>query len=260
MDLALEGKTALVTGGSRGIGRAIALALARQGMNVALAARDEAALRSVAAEARAAGAGAHVHACDLREAAEPARFVAAAAQAFGRIDLVVANAGATKRGDFFALGDEDFADGFALKYFAHVRLVRAAWPHLVRGGGSVVHIGGIGGKTPGAEFTVGGSVNAAVTAFAKAMAERGIHDGVRVCVVNPGSIATDRLRTRIQALAAAEGLDEAAAAGAMARRLGIARFGTPEEVAAVVLFLASAPAAYVQGAVLDVDGGATRTI
>jgi 3-oxoacyl-[acyl-carrier protein] reductase len=97
-------------------------------------------------------------------------------------------------------------------------------------------------------------------AFVKAMADRGVADGVRVCAVNPGSIATDRLHKRIAAFARARGLDEAAAAAAMAAEMGIARFGTPEDIAAAVIFLASAPAAYVQGVILDVDGGATKSL
>lgn len=257
MKFDLGGKVALVTGASRGIGRGIALALAAQGMKLALAARDQKALEGVAAEA---GGEVLIHAGDLRGAEAPAAFAAAARARFGRIDLLVNNAGATKRGDFFSLTDADFADGFALKYFAHVRLVRAAWPDLVTSQGGVIHIVGIGGKTPGAEFTIGGSVNAASMAFVKAMADRGVQDGVRVVAINPGSIATDRLVGRIKTYAKDKGLSEEAAAQAMAKQMGIARFGTVEDIAAAVCFLASAPAGYIQGAVLDVDGGATKTL
>lgn len=257
MDLELAGKTAIVTGASRGIGRGIALALAGEGMHLVLAARDRAALQAVA---EACGGEVLVHAGDLREPEEPARLAAAAAARFGGIDLVVGNAGATKRGDFLALTDADFTDGFALKYFGHVRLARAAWPHLVRARGTWVQIAGIGGRTPGAEFTIGGSVNAALMAFVKALADRGVADGVRVCAVNPGSIATERLQKRIQTHAAARGLDAAAAGADLAREMGVARFGTPADIGSAVAFLASAPAAYLQGAVVDVDGGATRTL
>src|SRR5689334_14811757 len=116
MDLNLAGKVALVTGASRGIGLAVARRLAEEGMAVAVAARDEARLRALAGEVEARGGQALVHAADLSQAEAPAAFAAAALQRFGRIDLVVNNAGATKRGDFFALTEQDWSDGFALNF------------------------------------------------------------------------------------------------------------------------------------------------
>lgn len=260
MELGLKGKVALVTGASRGIGAAIAVELAAEGCDLALAARSAEGLNATAARAAHPGLRTLRHAADLREPAAPAAFVEASLAAFGRIDVVVCNAGATKRGDFLQLTEEDWADGFALKFHAHRRLLAAAWPHLVRAGGAAVLIGGVGGRTPGAEFAVGGSVNAALLSLAKALAERGIADGVRVNVVNPGGIATERLALRVRALAERQGLQEAEARKRMAAELGIARFGEPEEIAALVAFVASPRAAYLQGALLDADGGQTRTL
>ena len=111
---------------------------------------------------------------------------------------MVNNAGATKRGDFETLTDDDFMDGFALKYFAAVRLTRAAWPHLKKQSGSIVNIVGAGGRTPGALFTIGGSVNAAVLSFTKAMSEKGIQDGVQVNAINPGPVRTARLAKQLE--------------------------------------------------------------
>jgi len=260
MDLGLQGKVALVTGASRGIGRAIALSLAAEGVKLALAARDRAALDEVAAAVTAKGGEAFVHVADLRQADAPQAFRDAAIAHYGRIDLVVGNAGATKRGDFLELTEADWTDGFALKFHAHVRLTRAAWADLVATQGTLLFVIGVGGRTPGAEFTIGGSVNAALMNFTKAMADRGVADGVRVCAVNPGAITTGRLQTRIRSFAAEKGVDDAAAAQGLAQAMGVARFGTPDEIGDVITFLASDRAAYAQGALIDVDGGLTRTL
>ena len=257
MDLKLSGNVAIVTGASRGIGRAIAETLAGEGMKLALVARSTDLLAEVAGSL---GTECLVHPADLREPDAPAAAVEAALTRFGRLDLLVNNAGATKRGDFLELSDAEWSDGFALKFFAAMRMCRAAWPHLRERGGAVVNIVGIGGRTGKAEFTIGGSVNAALLNLTKALADRGVADGVRVNAINPGTIATERLKVRIRRFAEEHGVDDAEAARRMPRSMGVARFGEPEEIARAVAFLASPQAAYCQGAILDVDGGTTRTL
>jgi NAD(P)-dependent dehydrogenase (short-subunit alcohol dehydrogenase family) len=257
MDLELRGKVGIVTGASRGIGRAIAETLAAEGMRLALVARSGDHLAELA---RALPTETLVQSIDLREADSPARVVAATLERFGQLDALVNNAGATQRGDFLELSDGVWADGFALKFFGAMRLCRAAWPHLVAARGAIVNISGIGGRTGSAEFTVGGSVNAALLNLTKALADRGVADGVRVNAINPGSVATERLRARIRSYAQAHGLAEGEAAAAMARESRIERFGEPEEIAGAVAFLLSPRAAFIQGAVLDADGGQTRTL
>src|SRR6185295_4798608 len=157
---ALKGKTAIVTGSSRGIGRAIALRLARDGARVIVCARTAAALDEVTQEIVSAGGAAAALALDLREADAGTRVVDFALKTLGSLDIIVNNAGATRRGEFVKLTDEDWSDSFALKFFGAVRLTRAAWPHLQKSKGALVFISGAGGRTPGAEFAVGGSVNA----------------------------------------------------------------------------------------------------
>jgi len=248
---------AIVTGASRGIGRAIAVELARNGYRLVLVARTEANLR---ATADACTTESLILPLDLRSSMAAHAVIEETRQRFGSVHALVNNAGATQRGDFLALDDDDWNDGFALKFFGAMRLCRSAWPELVRTSGHIVNIAGVGGRTASADFTIGGSVNAALLNLTKALADRGLVEGVRVNAVNPGYIETDRLKTRLLADAARTGCDVSTARAALLRRLGIARFGAPDEVASLVAYLLSPAAAYHQGSVIDIDGGLTRTL
>jgi len=253
-------KTAIITGASRGIGCAIALRLAREGANVVLTARDQSLLESAVSEIKAGGGGAASLALDLREPDAPARLAQFAQSQFGGIDIVVNNAGATKRGDFLTLTEEDWKDGYALKFFGAMRLTRAAWPQLKQRRGSVVNIAGVGGRTPGAQFTIGGSVNAALLSLTKALAELGIQDGVQVNAINPGPVRTDRLQARLKILAREKGIDLADAEAAMVREMQITRVGEPEDIASLVAYVVSPEARLLHGAFIDIDGGETKTL
>jgi 3-oxoacyl-[acyl-carrier protein] reductase len=255
MELGLRGKVALVTGGSRGIGRGIAMELARAGCTLVLSARDEAALAVVAAEVEALGSKAHVVVADLLAEDASERLAQAVARESGRLDILVNNAGAVRRGDFFKLTRQEWHDGFAVKLFAHVWLSRALWPLLKASGGSVVFISGIGARAPVADYMIGATAIGASIAFMKSLAELGKRDGVQVLAINPGSVDTDRFRRRLAVIMRATGLDEAAAIEHHRRELDITRFGTPADVGGLVAFAVSQQGRWLHGTAIDIDGG-----
>ncbi len=260
MEKRLKRKTAIVTGASRGIGRAIAFRLAAEGAQVVLCARDANLLEQAVKAIERDGARASSLAVDLREMDAAKRVVDFAIETYGEIDIVVNNAGATKRGEFLQLTDEDWADGFALKFFGAMRLTREAWPHLKKQAGSLLNISGVGGRMPGPQFTIGGSVNAALLSFTKAMADIGIRDGVQVNAVNPGSIRTDRFRRMLETSAAQQGTDVETAERKMIESARTTRIGEPQDIAALAAFVVSPEGRFLQGALIDMDGGATKVI
>lgn len=254
-------RTAIVTGASRGLGRAFAVGLARDGFALVLTARDAAELEVTAEACRAAGSPlALPHAADLSQSGSAEGAVAAAIAATGRLDALINNAGATKRGDFLTLTDADFEEGFALKYQATVRFCRAAWPALEASKGAIVNISGVGAMTPEPDFTIGGSVNSALINLTKALAKRAQGTGMRINTLCPGHIVTDRLARRIETLSRERGIPMDEAREELRIAHGIPRYGNPEEVTDVVRFLCSPAASYVHGSVLTVDGGATPGI
>ena len=256
----LEGKTAIVTGSSRGIGRAIAQRLAADGARVVVCARTSSALDEAVRAITAASGKAAAIALDLRDAESSSRLVDFAVRTFGGLDILVNNAGATRRGAFVKLTDEDWSDSFALKFFGAVRVTRASWPHLQKSAGSVLFVSGAGGRTPGAEFAAGGSVNAGLLSLTKALAEAGIKDGVQVNCVNPGTVRTDRLKIRLETTMKEQGIDLASAERRFVEGSGVTRIGEPEDIAALVAFVVGPEGRFLQGSLIDMDGGATKTV
>lgn len=255
MELGLKGKTALVTGSSRGIGRGIALALAAEGCDLMLTGRDAAALEEAAAAIRKQGRRAAIAMLDLREMGAAEKLIEHVKRELGGLDILVNNAGATKRGDFLELTDADWEDGYALKFFAHMRLVRAAWPLLKGRRGSLISIAGTGARKPTAQFTIGSSVNAAVAAFTKCMADRGKVDGVQVNCIHPSVVETDRTRRRIEAEVERTGKSAEEVREEIFREFNTIRFGTVEDVGDLVAFIVSSRATWLHGATIDLDGG-----
>lgn len=260
MDLELKGRCAVITGGSRGLGAAIARELAKEGMNLVLLARDGAALARFGAElAQTFGVSVATHGADLATL-EGVEGAARAAEAQGAIHGLVNCAGATKRGDFFSLTEADWDTGYDLKLRAAVRLSRALWPSLKAGGGAIVNIAGLGGRMPAGDFTIGGSVNAALLNFTKALADVGIRDGVRVNAINPGFFRTDRLAHSLRATVEQTGCAPEEAEAVLLQKLGVRRFGEPSEVGELTAFLLSRRADYLNGSAIEIDSGARRGI
>ena len=258
MELGLAGKVALVTGSSRGIGRGIAVTLAQEGCDLVLTGTDPKALAEAAAAVEKHGRKAKTVALDLRKDDAPAALTEAVKSTYGRLDILINNAGATKRGDFMALTDADWTEGYALKFFAHVRLSRAAWPLLKASGGSLVSIGGTSGRVPTAGFTIGSSVNAAVAAFSKALADLGKTDGVQVNCIHPSYVDTERFARRVKADMERTGKSEAEVREWHRQDIGTIRLGTTDDVANLVAFMVSPRGRWLHGATVDLDGGEVK--
>ena len=257
MDLGLKGKVALVTGASKGIGRAIAQALAAEGMQVAMAARNAEVLGGLVNEL---GSSALAVPCDLTRVDTPPAFVAAALARYGRIDLVVNNAGNTTRGDFLTLTEADWEAGFALKFHGYRRMAVAAWPALKKTEGTLINIVGVGSRMAAADSAVVGAVNVGLVYLTKSLALLGGRDGVRVLAINPGIIATDRWQARVEREAKRAGGTLVEAEQRLLASLGVTRTGKPEEIGRLVALMSSTAASYVQGAIIDADGGLTRAL
>jgi len=250
-------KVVVVTGGSRGIGKAIAASFAREGAQTVLAASSQANLDKAAQEIGNSGPKPLTFAADLKKLESCEALHAFVQAKTRRCDVLVNNAGATRSGNFLDMPDEAFHDGFALKYFACVRLSKLFWPMLKAAEGHVVNIIGGAARTPDPLFLVGGSVNAAMANFSKGLAGLGKKDGVNVNVIHPGLTETDRVVTLLQQRAKASGITPDEARKQAMAKDGLRRIGQPEDVAELAVFLSSEKARHIQGAAIAVDGGQT---
>ncbi|MBI1734444.1 MAG: SDR family oxidoreductase [Candidatus Rokubacteria bacterium] len=262
MQTGLADRVAMVSGASKGIGRAVAERLAAEGARLSLCARSADALREVARDLE----GKHGAQClafpgDLNRAEDIQGWVRATVERFGGVDVLVNNAGAAQGGPFLSLPDQAWLDSWHLKLFGYIRVAREVFPHLVRrGGGRVVNVIGIAGVQPMENYMIGGAANAALLNFTKALADEGAPHGILVTGVNPGPIRTERWDGMIVKWGTAKGIAPAEAEREILRAVPLRRPGTAEEVANVVVFLASDLATYVTGTTVAVDGGMTRTI
>lgn len=258
MTSAFAGKIVVITGASRGIGQGIAAAFAGEGAQTVLVASSADNLTQAAdAIERSGGLRPFTCAADLRSE-DGCQAVFDSVQAhFGRCDILVNSAGATRAGAFLDLPMALWQDGFALKFFGCVNLCRLFWPLLKTSGGHVVNIIGGAARTPDPGFLIGGSVNAAMHNFSKGLAGQGKRDGINVNAILPGLTETARVGQLFSQRAAASGKSVEQERAAQIEREGLHRLGQPQDVAALALFLCSPAARHIQGTAIAVDGGAT---
>jgi len=263
MELGLVGKRALVAAASRGLGKAIALELAKEGAKVAICARDATRLRATAEEIeRETGAEVLAVPADLTDREQLERFVAAANERWGGVDILVANAGGPPPGSFSELEDEQWEAAFQLTLMSAVRLARAVIPGMIeRRWGRLIFSTSVSVKQPIRGLLLSNSLRLAVIGLAKSLANELASYNITVNSVCPGATATERLRELISHQAERHGLSyEEAERESWLREIPMGRLGQPEELAALVAFLASERASYITGTAIQVDGGAVRFV
>jgi len=261
MDLGLEGKVAVVGASSRGLGRASALALAREGARVTICARTEADLEAAAADISAqTGSEVLPVPADLTTAAGVDSVVAATVERFGGVDVLVNNSGGPALGKFADFTDDDWRQGFEVVTLNFVRFVRAVMPHMrEQRWGRVIGIQSSSVKQPVANIDLSNGIRPGIAGLAKAIMPDLASDGITINLVLPGMFLTSRLSPGL-------GRGDAAADRALENQLAplaatipVGRLGQPAELGSLVAFLASEQAAYITGAVFQIDGGSIRS-
>jgi 3-oxoacyl-[acyl-carrier protein] reductase len=257
MELELQGKVAVVTGATEGIGRATALRLAQEGARVAICARGQEKLDKAAAELKKAGAEVLAMSADMSKAADIERFMKAVVDHFGRIDILVNNAGTSARGKFLEIEDKTWNSDIELKVLGAIRCTRLAVPHMKKsGGGSIVNITISSAKQPGAESYPTSVSRAAGLALTKALSKEFAPDNIRVNTVCIGKIKSGQHERRFTK----EDPHGDGYYAKLSKDIPLGRVGEAAEVANVITFLVSGAAGYVTGTSVNLDGGISGTL
>lgn len=260
MDLGLKEKIAVVGGASKGIGRAAALGLAREGAKVAICARDPQLLQGTAEEIRHE-TGAEVLAVpgDLSQAEAAERLIEETVARFGTVHVLVANIGGPPLGGFRKVSDVDWENAFALNFLSTVRLIRHALPYMEKQKwGRIISVMSVAVKEPMDGLILSNGVRPAVVGMAKTLSREVGKHNITVNTVLPGRILTDRLKSHLSARAQAMGKGFEQVLSESAAEVPLRRIGDPQEMANVIVFLASESASYVNGVSIQVDGGLIR--
>jgi 3-oxoacyl-[acyl-carrier protein] reductase len=251
---------AIVTGASQGIGRSTSIRLARDFSAIVLAARNAEALKEVADAVKAAGAEPVVCDIDLSQPESASTVVKTTVDRFGRIDALLNIAGAVPQIDLFDMTDEQWRAGTELKLHGARRLTIHAWESLKKSKGSVVFMSGSAALDPKPAFAAVAAINAAITALAKAFAEQGIKDEVQVNSIVPGPVMTGRRRSFIEKWAPANNMSVEEATKQFPEKVGISRYGEPDEIADLLAFMVSPAARWMTGTSVRMDGGEIKGI
>ncbi|MBN1483284.1 MAG: SDR family oxidoreductase [Chloroflexia bacterium] len=260
MDLGLTGRTALVAAASRGLGKAIAWELAREGAAVAICARGKEQLKQTAAEiAQDTGSRVLALAADVSVARDVFSLVDAVMQHLGGIDILVNNAGGPPPGPFLTFSDEDWRAALDLNLLSAVRLSRAVIPHMQQcGWGRIINLTSVAAKQPIPDLVLSNAARSGVIGLSKTLALELAASGITVNSVCPGFILTDRVRQLFRARAEKEGHSVQEIQKSYERQIPQGRLGRPQELAALVAFLASEQAGYITGTAIQLDGGYVR--
>ena len=257
----LTDKVALVTGGNKGLGAASARRLAAEGAKLFLTARKQADLDAVAADIRAGGGEVAVLAADLTEDGAADRVAEAADATFGRIDILVNCAGASQGGVFWEIPDQVWQDSLDLKFMSAIRMMRAVIPGMrACKYGRIVNVVGNNGRQPSPRLLPGSAANAALLAVTKGLADEVAADGVVINAVNPGPTRTERWTTLMGNLAKSSGRSVAEVEGDFIGQIPMDRLASPDEIAGIIVFLASDAAANMTGTSITADGGWTKAL
>ena len=261
MDLGLKGKVVLITGGSKGIGLACARAFAAEGARVAIASRSQENLDRAREDLKKEGVEVFVVAADLTQADAATVMVAATQKALGPIDVLVNSAGAAKRHALDEYDSHAWHHGMESKFFPYVHAIDAVRAGMIeRKRGAIVNIVGTGGKRAQPTHLAGGAANAALMLVTVGWANALGKFGIRVNAINPAATYTGRVKQALVLEAREKNISEAEALKRLEAAIPFGRYGQPEEVAAVAVFLGSDKASYVSGAVIPMDGAATPII
>lgn len=256
----MKSSVAIVTGASQGIGRSTAIRLARDFSAVVLVARNQSALKEVAAEIKKADAESISIPVDLSRPEASQDVIKTVLGRFGRIDALLNIAGAVPQIDLFEMTDEQWQAGMDLKLHGARRLTIQAWSALKDSKGSVVFMSGSAALDPKPGFAAVAATNAAIIALAKAFAEQGIKDGVQVNSIVPGAVMTGRRRSFLEKWAPAHNMSVEDATKKFPEEAGISRYGQPEEIAELLGFMVSPAAKWMTGASIRMDGGEVKGI